>query len=58
MEGVGAALDKQSGLECEHAVHQDAISRLCSTTDKTRDCFHKLAVSFQRDKGGGGWFYL
>lgn len=68
--GGGAALEKQSvkaqqnrplkwaGSEWEHAVRQAAISRLCIATDKNRDCFPKLAVSFQLDKGGGGWFYL
>lgn len=49
---------KSAGLECEHAVHQDAISRLCTSTDKNRASFHELAVSFQLDKGDGGWFYL
>lgn len=29
-----------------------------TATDENRDCFHKLAVSFQLDKDGGGWVFL
>lgn len=29
-----------------------------TTTDKNRDCFHELSVSFQLDKDGGGWVFF